>query len=205
MLTIFKNKQNISNYKLPTNNYVLEKNTKIQSNSEKGEYEKTISYAFPSKEWFTNIYSYNKHYVIPLISYNTILNKLFRSYCNMLQEKINILYKRRRDNKIRYSANKLHISRAELDHTNTTILITLYIYNKKKSLIQLYIKSIMVWIRLKKRIAEGKSIFIPNNNRLFHSLKNKFSIFKESSVVFFTKRDNTVTHLLLKIKNKCFI
>ena len=176
----FKNKQNSLNHKLPIYNYVLEKNTKIQSNSEKGEYKKIIYYPFPSKEWFTNIYSYNKSYVKSLISYDTILNKLFKSYCNMLQEKIKILFKRRRDNKTRYSANKVYASRAELNHTNTTIFITLYLYNKEKSSIELYVRKIITWIRFKKKIVEGKSIFIPNHkNRLLHLLKNNFFIFKK--------------------------
>ena len=49
----------------------------------------------------------------------------------MLQKKRKTLFKRRRDNKIRYSANKVYTSRAELQHTNSKLLITLYTYNKK--------------------------------------------------------------------------
>ena len=47
----------------------------------------------------------------------------------MLQDKIKILFKRRRDNKIRYSGNKIYASRVELKHTNTKLFITLHIYN----------------------------------------------------------------------------
>jgi hypothetical protein len=40
---------------------------------------------------------------------------------------------RRRDDKSRYSAKKLYTSRAELEHTNSKLLITLFSYNKKKA------------------------------------------------------------------------
>jgi hypothetical protein len=180
MLTIFKNKQNRFNDKLFINNFFLEKNSKIQSKSEKDEYNNAIDYPFSSKEWFTNIYSYNKSYVKSLIIYDTILNKLLKSYCNMLQEKIKILFKRRRDNKTRYSANRLYTSRAELNYTNTTIFITLYLYNKQKSYIEHDIRRLITWIRLKKIMIEGKLMLIPNHkNRLLHLLKNNFFFFKK--------------------------
>lgn len=54
----------------------------------------------------------------------------------MLESKIKILFKRRRANKSRYSANKIYVSRAEIKHTNTRLLVILYTYNKKQSLIE---------------------------------------------------------------------
>lgn len=98
----------------------------------------------------------------------------------MLQDKIKILFKRRRDNKIRYSANKLYASKAELNHTNTKIFITLYVYNKQKSSIERNIRKVITLIRFKKKIVKGKTIFIPNHkNRLIHFLKNNFFIFRK--------------------------
>jgi len=180
MSNLFKYKQNSFSDKLSINNYTIEKDNKIQSNFEKGEYKKTIYYPFSSKEWFTSIYSYNKSYIKSLISHNSLLNKLVKSYCNMSKDKIKILFKRRRANKTRYSANKVYASRAELNHTNTTIFITLYLYNKQKSSIEQYIRKFITWIRFKKRIIDGKRIFIPNHkNRLPHLFKNNFFIFKK--------------------------
>jgi len=161
MLDIWKNKQNSFNDKPFKTNYTIEKNSRIKSNSEKDEYKNLIYYPSSSKEWFTSIYSYNKSYIKSLISYDAVLNKLLKSYCNILQDKIKVLFKRRRDNKIRYSANKIYTSRAELSHTNTTILITLYLYNKQKSSIERYIRKFITWIRFKKIIVNGKTIFIP--------------------------------------------
>ena len=98
----------------------------------------------------------------------------------MLQDKIKVLFKRRRDNKIRYSANKIYASRAELNHTNTKLFITLYVYNKQKSSIEMYIRKIITLIKLKKGIVEGETVFIPNHrNRLLYLLKNNFFIFRK--------------------------
>ena len=98
----------------------------------------------------------------------------------MLQDKIKILFKRRRDNKIRYSANKIYASRAELKHTNTNLLITLYTYNKQKSSIERHIRKIVTFIKFKEIFVKGKQQFIPNHkNRLLHILKNNFFIFRK--------------------------
>ena len=50
MLNIFKNKQNSFNDKSLNTNYILEKNHKIQSNSERDEYNNIIFYTSSSKE-----------------------------------------------------------------------------------------------------------------------------------------------------------
>jgi len=201
MLDIWKNKQNSFNDKPFKTNYTIEKNSRIKSNSEKDEYKNLIYYPFSSKEWFTSIYSYNKSYIKSLISYDAVLNKLLKSYCNMLQDKIKVLFKRRRDNKIRYSANKIYTSRAELSHTNTTILITLYLYNKQKSSIERYIRKFITWIRFKKITVKGKTIFIPKHkNSLLHFFKNNFFIFKKWNIIFFKLMGNVVRYLLANVK-----
>jgi hypothetical protein len=50
MLNSFDKKQNGLNDKLSIASYVIEKNTKIKSNSEINEYENTFYYPSPSKE-----------------------------------------------------------------------------------------------------------------------------------------------------------
>ena len=204
MLTIWKNKQNRFDDKPFNKNYIIEKNSRIKSNSEKDEYKNLIYYPSSSKEWFTSIYSYNKSYIKSLISSDAVLNKLLKSYCNMLQNKIKVLFKRRRDNKIRYSANKLYASRAELSHTNTTIFITLFLYNKQKSSIERYIRKVVTWIRFKKIVIYGKTTFIPRHkNRLLHFFKNNFFIFKKWNMAFFKKMDNVVKYLLVNVRKRC--
>jgi hypothetical protein len=50
MLNRFKNKQNSYNDKLFTANYIIEKNTKTRSGSERDEYKNIIYYPSSSKE-----------------------------------------------------------------------------------------------------------------------------------------------------------
>jgi hypothetical protein len=207
MLSIFNNKQNRFNNKSFVTDYVIEKNTKIQSNSERDEYKNTIYYPFASKEWFTSIYSYNKSYIKSLISKDAVVNKLLKSYFNMLKDRIKILFKRRRDNKIRYSANKVYASRAELNHTNTSIFITLHLYNKQKSSTERYIRKAITFIRFKKKIIleddKKKTILIPNHkNRLLHSLKNNFFIFRKFNMAFFKNINNVVRYLVVNLRKR---
>ena len=203
MLYIFKNKQNSFNDKPLSTNYIIEKNPKIQSNSERDEYNNIIFYTSSNKEWFSSVYSYNKSYIKSLISNDAVLNKLLRSYCNMLQDKIKILFKRRRDNKIRYSANKIYASRAELKHTNTKLFITLYIYNKQKSSIEWFILKILVLVKYRKLIVDGERVFVPNHeNRIPALLKNNFFIFRKWNMAFFKTNNNLIRYFLVDLRRK---
>jgi hypothetical protein len=204
MLNTYKNKKKRFNDKSFNTNYTLEKNTEIQSNSERDEYKNMTYYPSSGKEWFSNIYSYNKSYIKSLISYDAVLIKLLKSYCNMLQDKIKILFKRRRDNKIRYSANKMYTSRAELNHINTEIFITLSIYNKPKSSIERYLRRLITWIKYLKIIREGVTtihIYF-NENRLFYALKDHFFLFKKWNMLFFKIINNVVRYLLVNLRKR---
>lgn len=203
MLTILKNKQNSFNDKPLSTNYIIEKNQKIQSNSERDEYNNIIFYTSSNKEWFSSVYSYNKSYIKSLISNDAVLNKLLRSYCNMLQDKIKILFKRRRDNKIRYSANKIYASRVELKHTNTKLFITLHIYNKQKLSIEWYILKILVLVKYRKLIVDGERVFVPNHeNRIPALLKNNFFIFRKWNMAFFKTNNNLIRYFLVNLRRK---
>jgi len=203
MLNIFKNKQNSFKDKSLTTNYITEKSIKIENNSERDGYNNIIFYPSSGKEWFSSVYSYNKSYIKSLISYDAVLNKLLKGYSNMLQDKIKILFKRRRDNKIRYSANKIYASRAELKHTNTKLYITLYIYNKQKSSIEWYIRKIVSLIKFNKKIMDGEPVFRPNHkNRLLHLLKNNLFIFKKWNMAFFKPANNVVRYLLVNLRKR---
>ena len=96
----------------------------------------------------------------------------------MLKEKTITLFKHRRDNKIRYSANKIFISGAELQHTNSELLITLYTYNKQKLFFGKYIQDLLTLINLKKRV-NTKVLTANYQNTVVHTLKEKFFMFKK--------------------------
>jgi len=214
MLNILKNKQHSFKDKSLNTNYITENNNKMQSNFKRDEYNNITFYTSSSpsglvpllgkahegtsKEWLTSVYSYDKSYIKSLISCDAVLNKLLRSYCNMLQDKIKILFKRRRDNKIRYSANKIYASRAELKHTNTKLFITLYIYNKQKSSIEWYILKIIVLLKYRKLIA---NVLSPKN-RLPHLLKNNFYMFRKWGIAFFKTNNNLLRYFLVNLRRK---
>ena len=204
MLNIFKKKQNNTNDKSLSINYLnKEKNDQINNKSKRDEYNNIIYYPSSSKEWFSSVYSYNKSYSKLLVVYDIILNKLFGTYCNMLQNKIKVLFKRRRDNKSRYSANKIYVSRAELKHTNTKILITLYTYNKQKLSIERYIRKLVTLTKINKiLVEEDMKYVITHKNRIIHLLKNKFLVFKKWRMAFFILTNNLINYLVLNIKRK---
>jgi hypothetical protein len=204
MLNIFKKKQNNTNDKSLSINYLnKEKNDQINNKSKRDEYNNIIYYPSSSKEWFSSVYSYNKSYSKLLVVYDIILNKLFGTYCNMLQNKIKVLFKRRRDNKSRYSANKIYVSRAELKHTNTKILITLYTYNKQKLSIERYIRKLVTLTKINKiLVEEDMKYVITHKNRIIHLLKNKFLVFKKWRMAFFILTNNLLNYLVLNIKRK---
>lgn len=165
--------------KLSNANYINKENKNI-NNFFKDEAKNIIYYPSSSKEWFSNIYSYNKSYIKSLIVCDVILNKLFRSYYNMLQYNIKVLFKRRRHNKSRYSANKIFISRTELKHTNTKLFIVLYTYNKQKSSIERYIRKLITLTKINKTFVENDTKYIITyKSRLVCLLKNKFFLFKK--------------------------
>ena len=204
MLNIFKEKKNNTNDKsLSINTIDKEKNEKINNKFNKDVNNNIIYYPSSSKEWFSSVYNYNISYSKLLIVYDVILNKLFGTYCNMLQNKIKVLFKRRRDNKCRYSANKIYVSRAELKHTNTKLLIILYTYNKQKLSIERYIRKLVTLTKINKLLVEDDMKYvITHKNRIIHLLKNKFFVFKKWRMTFFILTNNLLKYLILNIKRK---
>lgn len=125
----------------------------------KDEYNNTIYYPASSREWFSNVYSYNKSYIKPFVVYDNILNNTLSSYFNMLKDKTKILSKRRRDNKSRYSANKVYVSRAEFKHINTETIIIVSTYNKQKSTSLRLIKKIVYIVKKSRMVNRVKGMF----------------------------------------------
>ena len=108
-------------------------------------YKNLIYYPSSTKEWFSSVYSYNKSYVKSLIVYDGKSNLLLKSYANMLKNKVQ-KFKRRRNNKIRYSAKKLYLSKAELKQTNTKLVVLVYLFNKEKLTIQRFLLKLSKFI-----------------------------------------------------------
>lgn len=200
MLNILKKKCKNTFNDTPLNNYNIKKqDVKIQNNLWKNEYKNIIYYPYAVKEWSNSAYYYNIPYVKLLIIYNLRVNNIFNNYLNMFKDKIKIFFKRRRTNKIRYSADKIYVSRAEVNHTNTKLIVFFYTYNKAKSSIEVYTTKI---INLKKKIfssMRGKKKII-YKNKLLPELKQVFFYFKKFNILFFIIKNNIFKYVACKKK-----
>ena len=194
MLNIFKIKQTNFNDKSLNNNNTnsinIKENFQILNKVDKNEYKNLIFYPSSTNEWFSSVFSYNKSYVKSLISINVRVNNLVTSYFNMLQDKIKRLFKRRRHNKSRYSANKIYVSRAETKHTNTKLVILFYVYNKQKASFERYVRK-NINLKITKYLMTNKTVKkLINKNRLTLMLKKQFFIIKKFDMAFVKKTDN---------------
>jgi hypothetical protein len=91
----------------------------------------------------------------------------------MFRDKIKILFNRRRDNKSRYSANKVFVSRAEFKHSNSKVIIILSTYNKQKSTLLALTRKIIYFKRMYKILVELKDRFsVRHKDLLTRFLKN---------------------------------
>jgi hypothetical protein len=198
MLNILKTKQN-SNYTL-LNKY----NKSITIKDEINKANNIIYYPSSNKEWSNSVYSFNKNYTKIIVTNFRIINNLFRSYFNMFEKKIKILYKRRRVTKRRYSANKVYISKAELKHTNTSITIILFIYNKKKSIMERNMRKLIKFTMSKtyfSKLEEKMKEIKIHKNRLSY-LFNRFVYFSKWKNIFLKKTDNLLKNTVVRLRRK---
>ena len=134
----------------------------------KYEYTNMIFNPTSTKEWFNSVYTYNKSYIKPLISLDILINKLFDSYFNMGEKKKKNIFKRRRAKRYNYSSNKVHLSRAEIKHTNTGLIILLYMHNRYKFRYEQFIMDLVYFfdVQYSKRFCKKHNILIKEKNRL---------------------------------------
>lgn len=140
----------------------------IQNKYNEKEYENIINYPSSTKEWFNSVYSYNKSYIKPLVALDLLINKLFDGYFNMVEWKVKNIFKRRRAKRYNYSSNKVHLSRAEVKHTSTSIIILLYIHNRSKFIHEQDTRKLFNFVGIKKIKSYDKNIneLIEKKNRL---------------------------------------
>ena len=191
---------------LPLTNYITKKDSEIQTNAEKEQYKNTGFSPLSTKEWNSSIYCFNKSSIKSLISKDFFLNILSKGYFNMLAKKVKTFFKRRRDNKIRYSANKLFISKPELQHTNSDISVSQSAFNKKELSLSKQLRKLLTFIMFKKIAVGTQKVLIPNHkNRLVHLVKGNFFAFKKWNVVFFKEKTNLFNGSIIKnLKKKYF-
>lgn len=116
---------------------------------------------FPTaiKEWSNGIYSFNKNVVKLLSIKGKNLNKIIRSYFNFYFNK-NLLNSKYISTRFkRLSINKIFVSKAELKHTSSKVVINLYIYNEERR-------------NLMRRIKRLESLLFPSHDLLPRDFKD---------------------------------
>jgi Mitochondrial ribosomal protein (VAR1) len=178
---------------------------------------------FPSatKEWFNSVYAFNINSIKNLSVADKILIKLIKSYFNFYFDKKVLKLKRLGIRFKRLAINKIFISKAELKHTSSKIIITLYVYNEERRvlirkikrleaiLFPLYSKVIQSQINNKPFSIEEKLnlIKIQENNILLinwlYELKSYVvqQIKLEENNIILVKRTNIKKEKMLKIEN----
>lgn len=142
----------------------------------------SIKYFPPvSKEWKNTIYVFNynnlKNLPIYDININRLINSYFNSYFN--PKFINNKYKPRRYKRL--SKNKVYIGKAEIKHTNSKAILTLYTYNREKIALLKKINFlkkfsyIKMYKTIKLLINKNKKMFkVFSSNLYIKTLKNIF-------------------------------
>ena len=128
MLNLFKTKLNKQIA------FLLQRSSNKKINKIGNSYNKFNYYPPASKQWYDNVYSYNKNASKLLLVANNITLKLLKSYFNIysrkLEKKIKSMYIRIRFRKL--STNKILVSKTQIKHSNNKIMITACLYNRQK-------------------------------------------------------------------------
>lgn len=145
--TNINNKRNFVNAKtapLSIFNKFIKNNSKLMPFNIKTNYTGETKYFPPfSKEWKNSIYAFNFNSLKNLPLYNININTLIKTYFNLYfnPKFINKFTSLRSK---RLSLNKIFVSKAEIKHTNSKAIISIYTYNREKRVLLKKIKNIKI-------------------------------------------------------------
>lgn len=168
-----------NNYKMRTiKPFIFIKN--LNDNYKKIPYNKITSTLGPTRyfppatqEWYNSIYTYDKNFIKNISIADKNLSKLIKSYFNLFFSSKLSHNKRINTRLRRLVINKIFISKAELKHTSSKIIITLYMYNEEKRILASKIKRLETIL-----FASTKNYFNECNKSRLLSIKEKLNIIK---------------------------
>jgi Mitochondrial ribosomal protein (VAR1) len=156
-----------------------------------------------TKEWFNSIYSFNSNSIKNLSIADKNLIRLIKSYFNLFFNKSILKSKRIATRFKRLAVKKIFISKAELKHTNSKVVITLYVYNEERRILIRKIKrleAILFPLSIASNflIKQEKS----NNKNKLLSIKEKLNIIKsqEDTVSLMSWLHGLKSYLIEQIK-----
>ena len=136
-----------------------------------------VHYPSSVREWKNSIYVYNKTNLnlIPHASIQTM--KLIKIFFSLYFSKLERILRRKhlQHKKRRLSSFRIFLSNGEFKHTNKSVLVNLYIYNRQmKSIIYKYTKKLSVFFRKKnqKTLANFIEFAKVNKSRMENEFKN---------------------------------
>ena len=156
---------------------------------------------FPTanQEWFNSIYTYDNNYIKNIVIADKNLGRLIKSYFNLHFNNKLIANKRIITRFRRLDIKQFFVSKAELKHTSSKIIITLYVYNEERRILANRINRIETIL-----FASSKSKYLSNSldKKSFLSLKEKLNIIKheKENVSFETLLDELKFSISEEIK-----
>jgi hypothetical protein len=149
------------------------------------------------------VYNYNKYKTINYPLYEISINSLIKGYFSLY---FNNRFTQSRyissKNKIK-SLNKIFVSKAEIKHTNSKAIITIYVYNREKIILEKKIRrlntSLMYLIFFQKKLLNRKLF---NNNRNY--LHNFILFFNSKPSTYITKNNFNYSKFRLILNRICF-
>lgn len=158
---VYKNRKNIMKlYKIRTKNININSNNGINNVVNAYKYN-----ASSIKEWNNSIYNYNLNNNAHLNIIDKKVRKLLNSYLNLFTNKLFLLLKKllriKKFKKNFLKNNKIYLSKLELKHTASFVLITIYVFYNRKSRAIKYFKNRVLKIKRKKFFYSiiGKIVF----------------------------------------------
>jgi hypothetical protein len=123
-----------------------------------------------SKEWKNSIYAFNKNNIVNLSAVKDVnINSLIKHYFN-LRFIPKFIFKKYKPRWVRRpSMNKIYVSNAEIKHTNSKAIITIYNYNREK-------------ISLLNKVRKLKNSFFNNLLLLINSNKDYLGSFINKTI-----------------------
>jgi hypothetical protein len=146
----------------------------------------TMKY-FPiaNQEWFNSIYTYDSNYTKSIVIADKNLGRLIKNYFNLYFNNKLIANKRVVTRFRRLITNKIFVSKAELKHTSSKIIITLYVYNEERRI-------------LAHRLNRIEAMLFASSSYLSSELdKNNFLSFKDKLNIIKREKENVSFKTLL--------
>jgi len=138
-------------------------------------------FPYTTKEWSNSVYAFNVNSIKNLSVADKNLIKLIKSYFNFFFTKKVLKSKRLAIRFRRLAINKIFISKAELKHTSSKVIITIYVYNEERRVLIRKIKRLEAilfpsFFKVIQSKINNKSLSIEEKLNMINNQKNNISL-----------------------------